>query len=41
MTALTLRRANLADVPVLERWDREPHVIAATTDDADAEKADD
>lgn len=37
--ALTLRRATLADVPVLERWDREPGVIAATTDDKDAKKA--
>jgi aminoglycoside 6'-N-acetyltransferase len=39
MTALTLRRATLDDVPTLERWDREPHVIAATTDDKDVEKA--
>jgi aminoglycoside 6'-N-acetyltransferase len=39
MTHLTLRRATPADVPTLERWDREPHVIAATTDDKDAEKA--
>jgi aminoglycoside 6'-N-acetyltransferase len=39
MPELTLRRATLSDVPVLERWDREPHVIAATTDDTDAEKA--
>lgn len=39
MTALTLRRATLADVPTFERWDREPHVIAATTDDRSAEKA--
>ena len=38
-TDLTLRRATLADVPTLERWDREPHVIAATTDDRSAEKA--
>ena len=39
MADLTLRRATLADVPVLQRWDREPHVITATTDDPDAEKA--
>lgn len=36
---LTLRRATLADVATLERWDREPTVITATTDDPDAEKA--
>ena len=28
-----LRAATLADVPVLEHWDRQPHVIAATGDD--------
>jgi hypothetical protein len=39
MANLILRRATLADVPTLERWDREPHVIAATTDDPGAEKA--
>jgi len=39
MPDLTLRRATLADVPTLERWDREPHVISATTDDTTAEKA--
>lgn len=39
MPELTLRRATLSDVPILDRWDREPHVIAATTDDDDAEKA--
>jgi aminoglycoside 6'-N-acetyltransferase len=38
-TSLTLRRATLADVPTLERWDREPHIISATTDNTDAEKA--
>lgn len=36
---VTLRRATLTDVPTLERWDREPHVISATTHNADAEKA--
>jgi aminoglycoside 6'-N-acetyltransferase len=29
---LTLRRARLDDIPTLDRWDREPHVISATTD---------
>lgn len=28
-----------ADVPHLERWDREPHVIAATSDDPEADVA--
>jgi len=28
-----LRRASLADVEVLERWDTQPHVIAATGED--------
>ena len=32
---VTLRRANSADAPLLRRWDREPHVIAATGGDAD------
>jgi aminoglycoside 6'-N-acetyltransferase len=39
MPDLILRRATLTDVPVLERWDREPHVISATTDDPSAETA--
>jgi len=39
MPALILRRATLDDVPTLERWDREPHVISATTDDPNAETA--
>lgn len=30
---LTIRIATLADVPALERWDREPSVIACVTDD--------
>jgi len=34
-----LRRAALNDVPVLERWDADPGVIAATTDDDTAERA--
>jgi aminoglycoside 6'-N-acetyltransferase len=36
---LTIRQATAADVPHLERWDREPSVIACTTDDPKAEKA--
>jgi aminoglycoside 6'-N-acetyltransferase len=36
---VTLRPATLADVPTLDRWDREPDVISATSDDPDAEKA--
>lgn len=37
--ALNLRRATLGDIPVLERWDRDPSVVAATTDDTDVERA--
>jgi aminoglycoside 6'-N-acetyltransferase len=36
---LTLRPALLADVPTLERWDVEPHVISAVTDDPNAAEA--
>lgn len=36
---ITLRPATLDDVPLLDLWDLEPHVISATTDDPDAEKA--
>jgi aminoglycoside 6'-N-acetyltransferase len=36
---VTLRPATQADVPILDRWDREPDVISATTDDPDADKA--
>ncbi len=36
---IILRTATLADVPHLERWDRQPHVISATTDDPDADCA--
>jgi aminoglycoside 6'-N-acetyltransferase len=39
MPTVTLRRATLADVPLLERWDTQPHVISATTDDPDADVA--
>ena len=36
---ITLRPMQLSDVPLLECWDRQPHVIAATTDDPSATKA--
>lgn len=36
---IVLRPATSADVPLLDRWDREAHVISATTDDPQAEKA--
>ncbi|MEO1553416.1 MAG: GNAT family N-acetyltransferase [Pseudomonadota bacterium] len=36
---LILRPATTVDVPHLERWDRQPHVIAATSDDPDADVA--
>ena len=36
---ITLRRATDDDVPTLERWDTDPDVIAATTDDDKAELA--
>jgi len=34
---VTLRPATPADAPLLAAWDREPHVIACTSDDPDAE----
>ncbi|HRO04206.1 MAG TPA: GNAT family N-acetyltransferase [Terricaulis sp.] len=37
--ALTIRVATLADVPMLERWDVDPDVIACTSDDPNAEQA--
>ena len=37
--AVTLRPATLADVPHFERWDTQPHVIAATSDNPDADIA--
>lgn len=37
--SIVLRRATLADVPLFDRWDRQPHVISATTDDPRAPKA--
>ncbi|MGE0597175.1 MAG: GNAT family N-acetyltransferase [Hyphomonadaceae bacterium] len=36
---LRIRVATPADIPALERWDREPSVIACATDDSEAEKA--
>ena len=39
MAEVTLRRATSADVPLLEQWDRAPHVIACTTDDPNATAA--
>ncbi|MEJ0060072.1 MAG: GNAT family N-acetyltransferase [Terricaulis sp.] len=37
--SLALRAATLKDVALLERWARAPHVIAATSDDPDADAA--
>lgn len=39
MSDVTLRPATLDDVPTLDRWDLEPHVISASSDDPDAPKA--
>ncbi len=36
---LLIRVATLEDVPMLERWDVDPDVIACTSDDPNAEKA--
>ena len=36
---MTLRPMALADVPLLDVWDRQPHVIAATSDDHNQPKA--
>jgi aminoglycoside 6'-N-acetyltransferase len=36
---MKLRPATVCDIPTLTAWDREPHVIAATTDDPDADEA--
>jgi aminoglycoside 6'-N-acetyltransferase len=38
-SSILLRSATLADVRLFERWDRQPHVISATTDDPAAGKA--
>ena len=39
MSEVTLRPATLEDVSTLDRWDLEPHVISATSDDPAAPKA--
>jgi aminoglycoside 6'-N-acetyltransferase len=39
MSDVSLRPATVDDVPLLDRWDLEPHVIAATSDDPDQPKA--
>lgn len=39
MSEITLRVATAADIPTLERWDRDPTVIASTTDNPDASVA--
>jgi aminoglycoside 6'-N-acetyltransferase len=36
---VTLRPATLDDIPLLDRWDHEPHVISASSDDPNAAKA--
>ena len=36
---IVLRPARLSDVPLLQLWDRQPHVIAATSDDPDQTRA--
>ncbi len=36
---IVLRHATLADAAILKTWDKEPHVISATTDDPSAETA--
>jgi aminoglycoside 6'-N-acetyltransferase len=36
---ISFRPATIEDASTLERWDRDPAVISATTDDDDAEKA--
>lgn len=36
---VTLRPATAGDAPLLAAWDREPHVIACSSDDPDAEVA--
>jgi aminoglycoside 6'-N-acetyltransferase len=39
VSAIRLRPATLADVPTLQRWDKDPDVISATTDDPTADTA--
>ena len=36
---IALRPMSLADVPLLDLWDRQPHVMAATSDDPNQPKA--
>lgn len=36
---ITLRPMTHADVPLLDHWDRQPHVMSATSDDPDQPKA--
>jgi aminoglycoside 6'-N-acetyltransferase len=38
-SSIVLRPASVADRSLFDRWDREPDVISATTDDPTAEKA--
>ena len=38
-TRITLRPMSLADVPLLDLWDTQPHVIVATSDDPNRPKA--
>lgn len=38
-TSIVLRTATTADIPLFERWDRQAHVISATTDNPEADKA--
>lgn len=37
--SVSLRPATLADAPILAEWDRQPHVIACSSDDPEAEVA--
>jgi aminoglycoside 6'-N-acetyltransferase len=37
--SVRLRLATIDDAPIFEAWSRQPHVIAATTDDPNADKA--
>jgi aminoglycoside 6'-N-acetyltransferase len=39
MSEVTLRPATFEDVPTLDRWDLEPHVISASSDDPNMPKA--
>ncbi|MEQ1693961.1 MAG: GNAT family N-acetyltransferase [Gemmatimonas sp.] len=39
MSGIRLRRATVDDVPTLERWDADPDVISATTDDDNVDRA--